>query len=156
MSFENGSTFFLFRGDTPLGHSVDITTSFSLDLPESTTKSSGGFKEVISGVKSGKIQVSGFIAYDDTLNFEEFSDMILQRTTAEFFMKQNVGIIVQGFAFVENVEQTADAETGVQYDFDLTLSEDILVFDNSDPTGELIWSLADLVWNTTNVDWNLV
>jgi hypothetical protein len=96
----------------------------NVDLPESTTKDSNGFKEVIAGVRSGEIAVDGLVDYSDTLNFEQLSTMMLTRQKAEFYFQDSINseIIYNGEGFVESVEQIAEVENSVSFSVGISLT----------------------------------
>ena len=107
-----------------LGHSTSTVISLNVDLPESTTKDSNGFKEVIAGVRSGEIAVDGLVDYSDTLNFEQLSTMMLTREKAEFYFQDSINseIIYNGEGFVESVEQIAEVENSVSFSVGISLT----------------------------------
>ncbi len=54
---------------TPLAHSTDSTLTVTQDAPETTTKQSGGWKEVlIDGHRTFEMSASGLVTYDATTN----------------------------------------------------------------------------------------
>ena len=110
----NGSRFLLYRDDVPVGHTTGLSLTLDVDLVESTNKDSLGFQEILPGVRSGQITATGFTNYDDNVNFEELADMVLTRTSAEFFIGTATppnGLIFQGDGFVTSVEEVAEMES---------------------------------------------
>ena len=107
-----------------LGHSSSTAISLSVDLPESTTKDSSGFREVIAGVRSGEIVVDGLVDYSDALNFEELSTMMLSRQKAEFYFQDSLNsqLIFNGEGFIESVEQIAEVENTTSFSVDISLT----------------------------------
>lgn len=107
-----------------LGHSTSTTVSLSVDLPESTTKDSNGFKEVIAGVRSGEIAVDGLVDYGDALNFNELATMMLTKQKAEFYFEDSTSslYIFNGEGFIESVEQIAEMENSVSYSVGISLT----------------------------------
>jgi len=69
MPLINASSFLLYKDQTAIGHSKNTVFNLNLDLPESTTKDSGGFAEYLPCLRGGTITVNGLTAYNDTLNF---------------------------------------------------------------------------------------
>lgn len=63
---KNTSILRLYLGAVAIGYATDQSMNFSKNLPEYTNKDSGGFKQVMSGTKSGTISHSGF--YIDSLS----------------------------------------------------------------------------------------
>jgi len=105
-----------------IGHSTSCSLSFSNDLPEATTKDSGGFQEVISGVKSGEISFEGLVAYDDGNNAIEASDLLIAGTKIDW----KFGTIVVGDehylgeGYLSSVEMSAEMESPVTYSGSIT------------------------------------
>jgi hypothetical protein len=122
MALINGTSFGLFHDGNILGHSTQTKFSLSVDLPESTTKESAGFKQVIAGVRSGTISVSGLTDYSDTLNF----DILL------------------------NVEETAESETAVTFDVEIQLTGLFSIqqegADRYWNTTDVLWENANFEW----------
>ena len=82
MAKVNGTNFALFRAsdDEIIGHSNSCSLTIGADLPDSTTKDSNGFTEVIAGIRNAQFSASGLIRYGDPLNYTELADYVLQRT----------------------------------------------------------------------------
>ena len=87
---------FAVDGSTPvtLGHTTSATLTITHDLPESTSKDSSGFQEVISGLRSGEISFEGLVDYTDTLNHDEIFTMVSNRSKVDF----TFGTIITGDA----------------------------------------------------------
>ncbi len=154
MALINGTTFNLFYNGNALGHSSSSTFSLQVDLPESTTKSSAGFKEVIAGVRSGTISVSGFIDPSDTFGFDQLAEMILLQSEVGWIFEQSAfeGLQLSGNGYVTSVEQTGDLENPVAYDIEIKLSG---VFSVDDEQEGRVWNTADVLWNNANFNWEL-
>lgn len=107
-----------------LGHSTSTTINLNVDLPESTSKNSNGFREVIAGVKSGEIAVDGLVDYSDSVNFNELATMMLTNQKAEFYFQDSVSnrLIYNGEGFIESVEQVAEMENAVSYSLGINLT----------------------------------
>ena len=85
MATINGSSFLIYKNDDPIGHSNNAIVNLNCDLPDSSTKDSNGWKEVLAGVRSGTIEVTGLTDYSDTVNFEELAEMVLLGTSTTFY-----------------------------------------------------------------------
>mgnify|MGYP003132492588 FL=1 len=107
-----------------IGHTTSCTLSLSNDLPEATTKSSGGFQEVIAGVRSGEISFDGLVAYDDANNAVEVGDFLLARTKIDFkFGTAETGdAIYTGEGFFSSLEMSAEMESPVSYSGSITIT----------------------------------
>ena len=110
---------FAVDGSTPvtLGHTTSATLTITHDLPESTSKDSSGFQEVISGLRSGEISFEGLVDYTDTLNHDEIFTMVSNRSKVDF----TFGTIIKGDAFlsgegfISSLEINADMESAVTF-----------------------------------------
>lgn len=107
-----------------VGHSTSTTISLNVDLPESTSKDSNGFREVIAGVRSGEIAIDGLVDYSDQLNFNDLTTMMLTRQKAEFYFQDSNAsqIIYNGEGYVESVEEIAEVENTVSFSVGISLT----------------------------------
>ena len=155
MALINGTSFGLFHNGNILGHSTQTKFTLNVDLPEATTKDSAGFKQVIAGIRSGTISVTGLVDYSDTVNFEQLADYVLTKTLNEWVFTQEAfdGLTLTGTGYVTNVEETADMEGAVAYDVEIQLSDIFSVQDDSG--GNRYWNTTDVFWNNANFEWNL-
>lgn len=105
-----------------IGHSTSCTLTLSNDLPEATTKSSGGFQEVISGVISGELSFEGLVAYDDDANPVDFGDIMLNKraVTWSFATSDATDPVFSGSGFISSVEMSAEMESPVSYSGSIT------------------------------------
>ena len=150
----NGSSFLIYKGDDPIGHSTNAKITLDCDLPESTTKSSQGFKEVIAGVRSGNIEVEGLTDYSDSVTFEDLAEMVLLKTQAKFFFSQDIegfgdGLVLVGDGFVQNVEEEAGFEQVTTFNLSITLTSLILI---DERTGE-VWNTNFDEWQNADYNW---
>jgi hypothetical protein len=154
MALINGTSFGLFHDGNILGHSTQTKFSLSVDLPESTTKESAGFKQVIAGVRSGTISVSGLTDYSDTLNFEQLADMVLTRQQSEFVFEQSAfdGLLLIGNGILLNVEETAESETAVSFDVEIQLTG---LFSIQQEGTDRYWNTTDVLWENANFEWQV-
>jgi|TARA_R110002020_G_scaffold228882_2_gene439686 predicted secreted protein len=107
-----------------VGHTTSCSLSLSNDLPEATTKSSGGFQEVIAGVRSGEISFDGLVAYDDAANAIEMADYLLARQKIDFsFGTAETGdAVYSGEGFFSSVEMSAEMESPVTFSGSITVT----------------------------------
>tara|TARA_R110001632_G_scaffold230183_1_gene367301 strand:+ start:1231 stop:1641 length:411 start_codon:yes stop_codon:yes gene_type:complete len=120
----NGTNLLLKVEDTTVGHTTSCTLSISQDLPEATTKDSGGWQEVISGVRNGEISFEGLVDYSDTANAIELADYIINRTivTCVFGTTESGDSIYTAEGFISSIEQSAEMESPVSYSGSITLT----------------------------------
>jgi predicted secreted protein len=118
----NGTNLILKIEDTALGHTTSCTMSFNADLPEATTKDSGGFQEVIAGIKSGEFSFDGLVAYDDSANAIELADYLLAGTqvTVVFGTTVTGDAVYTAEGLLSNVEISAEMESPVSYSGSIT------------------------------------
>ena len=64
MAILNGTVFLLSIGGTDLPDQTEGSISISMETRDITTKSSSGFRELLEGVRSGSISVSGLVDDD--------------------------------------------------------------------------------------------
>lgn len=154
MNAINGTTFFLYKNDVAVGHTTGVALTLDVDQVESTNKDSNGFKEILPGVRSGKLSATGFTNYDDSVNFEEIADMVLTRSRAEFFLSQTTGaqgLVFRGEGFISSVEEVAEMESVTSYDIEINISGLFSIIDETE--GE-IWNAAQDIWNQIDINWN--
>ena len=154
MALINGSSFLIYKGDDPIGHSNNATINLDCDLPESTTKDSGGWKEVLAGVRSGTVEVDGLIDYSDSVNFEQLAEMVLLRTTTKFYFSQDIegygdGLVLLGNGYISNVDEEGSHESPTSYNLSITLTSIILV---DERTGE-VWNTNFDEWENSDYNW---
>lgn len=107
-----------------IGHTTSCTISLSNDLPEATTKDSGGFQEVIAGVRSGEISFEGLVDYTDAQNAAELGDFLLARTKLffEFGTAATGDQLYSGAGFLSSLEVSAEMESPVTYSGSITIT----------------------------------
>tara|TARA_R110000796_G_scaffold59842_1_gene138145 strand:+ start:58 stop:468 length:411 start_codon:yes stop_codon:yes gene_type:complete len=120
----NGTDLLLQVEGIAIGHTTSCTLSLSHDLPEATTKDSGGFQEVISGLRSGEISFEGLVDYSDVANAVVLADYIFNRTIITcVFGTSSVGdSIYTAEGYVSSIEQSAEMESPVSYSGSITLT----------------------------------
>lgn len=64
-------------------HTTSATLSLEVDLPDATTKDSGGYADHIHGLRSWSLTIEGYSAYDSAGNVIPLSDLYLNRTSAD-------------------------------------------------------------------------
>jgi predicted secreted protein len=120
----NGTDLLLQVEGIAIGHTTSCTLSLSHDLPEATTKDSGGWQEVISGLRSGEISFEGLVDYSDDANVIELADYIFNRTiiTCVFGTSATGDSIYTAEGYISSVEQSAEMESPVSYSGSITLT----------------------------------
>jgi predicted secreted protein len=115
----NGTLLTIKVGGSKLLNSTSASMSLTLDTPEATTKDSGGFQNLIAGVKSGEISFEGLVAYDSGSGSQigDISDELISGTsvTWEFSTDVSGDDRYSGNGFISSIEITADMESPVSY-----------------------------------------
>ena|SRR6056300_910839 len=115
----NGSLLSIKVDGNKLLNSTSCSLSLSADTPEATTKDSGGFQELIVGVKSGEISFEGLVAYDAGSGSQigDISDELIAGTqvTWEFSTDVAGDDKYSGTGFISSIDITADMESPVSY-----------------------------------------
>lgn len=114
----NGSLLSVKVNSNKILNSTSCTLSLSADTPEATTKDSGGFQELIVGVKSGEISFEGLVAYD--AGGEQIGDVSADllagtKVTWEFSTDVSGDDKYTGTGFISSIEITAEMESPTSY-----------------------------------------
>lgn len=151
----NASSFLLLKDTTVIGHSKSTSFSINVDTPESTTKDSLGWREIIPGVKSGTINCECLTDYSNSLNFDEIADMIITRQKAVFYFKDTVNtkLIVRGEGFIVSVDETAEFENATSFNLDINLTG---IFTVSDASEGKTWDNVFEKWEDIATNWENV
>lgn len=115
----NGSLLSVKVAGSKLLNATSASLSLSVDTPEATTKDSGGFQDLITGVKSAEITFEGLVAYDSGSGSQigDISDELIAGTkvTWEFSTDVAGDDRYSGEGFISSIEITADMESPVSY-----------------------------------------
>ena len=115
----NGSLLSIKVDGNKILNSTSCSLSLSADTPEATTKDSGGFQDLIVGVKSGEISFEGLVAYDSGSGSQigDISDELISgaQVTWEFSTDVSGDDKYSGTGFISSIEITADMESPVSY-----------------------------------------
>lgn len=115
----NGTLLTIKVGGSKLLNSTSASLSLTLDTPEATTKDSGGFQDLIAGVKSGEISFEGLVAYDSGSGVQigDISDELISGTQVDWEFSTDVSgdDKYSGSGFISSIEITADMEAPVSY-----------------------------------------
>lgn len=149
MPLINASSFLLYKDQQVIGHSKDVKFEFDVDLTEITNKDSQGFAEYLPLIKGGTASVSGLTAYDDSLNFEEFADQVLTRSSQVFYFKDpnNEEFIIRGDGFIESVDEVSDHESITEFNLKIKLTGVITAGDTRN------WENIFDLWENIASEW---
>tara|TARA_A100001391_G_scaffold15352_2_gene8682 strand:- start:488 stop:946 length:459 start_codon:yes stop_codon:yes gene_type:complete len=150
MPVVNGSNFLLVKDTTVIGHSTSVSFDINANLPESTTKNSGGFKEFIVGIKSGNVTCECLTDYSESLQYDDLVDMMITDTKAVFYVKELVDpdLVLRGEGFIANVTETAEFETATTFNVEINLTGVYTISDGQ------TWENIFRQWQTIADNWN--
>jgi TP901-1 family phage major tail protein len=131
----NASSIRFFTGTVDGTHVVvanvtECSISISTDVRDITTKTSGGWKEILPALKSASVNVSGYFAEDATNSFNALVDYQIAGTKV-FATFSNVGTGVtpntgdEEFdiaGYITSMEQTAGFEDNVTWSLTMDLT----------------------------------
>ena len=127
----NGTNLIVKVDDRKIGHATSATFTVNADLPDATTKDSGGWAENIHRLRSFSVSGDGLVDYSDdgttTQGAVSIRDLILDRTSVTLYWgTETVGdTIYTASAKVASIEETAEMESPVSYSFEFTGSGQI-------------------------------
>ena len=152
MAIINATSYLLLKDTTVIGHSKNTTFSVNTDLPDSTTKQSLGWQEVIPGVKSGTLNIECLTNYQDTLTFDDLAEMLITKEKATFYFKDAVNpkLIVRGEGFINSVDETAEFETATSFNVEINLTG---IFTITDPSEGKTWDNVFDKWEDIATNW---
>lgn len=132
MPILNATSFLLFRDTVPIGHSQEVNFNFEVDLTEITSKDSQGFSEYLPFIKGGSASVKGLTAYNEVLNFEQFADYVLTRSTQIFYFKDpnNADFVINGTGYIESVDEVGEREGITEFNAEIKLTGIFTAGDN--------------------------
>lgn len=85
MALINGSQILVQIDSDTVLHTTNATLTINQDLPDATTKGSGGWADHIHGLRDYSVTIEGYAAYNtSTGNVVDLADLVLDRDTATF------------------------------------------------------------------------
>ena len=131
----NASSIRVFLGTTDdsevvVDHVTECSISLSTDIRDITTKTSGGWREILPALKSASLSLSGLFAEDATNNFNQLVDhqiagelLYVVFTNTGTSTSANAGdeqFDVSGY--ITSLEQTAGTEDNVTFSMTLEIT----------------------------------
>jgi len=100
-----------------IGHSTSASLSLSMDAPSATSKDSGGYQEVIAGLRSGEISFEGLVDYTDAQNVPAMATLMENRSKIDWsFGTTTTGdTVFSGEGFITSIETSGEMESAVTY-----------------------------------------
>lgn len=120
----NGTRLILYRDTVAVGYSRETIVKINVDTPDTTTKESNGWKEIISCARGGTITAKGLTAYDDSLNFTQFADALIGKTKQTFYFQELTDreFVVRGEGFITSVDEVGDFDSITEFNLEITLT----------------------------------
>jgi predicted secreted protein len=112
----NGTELLIYVDNVAVGGTRTCTFSMNQDLPDATTKDSGGWAEHIKGLRDWSVSFDGLYDPSLTYNYKELFELITDRTKEVTIKLQfNPGIsggdiVVAGAVSLDSLEITPDME----------------------------------------------
>jgi predicted secreted protein len=127
----NGTNLVVLVGTEVVAHSTSCSLSVSADLPDATTKSSGGWADQIAGLRSWSLTTDGLATVEPTgtsyVVGDIFSALNGRQTVTVKFTTVSTGntvvpgdLVWSGLAYVESLDITADMESPATYSVSFT------------------------------------
>jgi predicted secreted protein len=131
----NASSIRVFLGTTDdsevvVDHVTECSISLNTDIRDITTKTSGGWREILPSVKSASLSLSGLFAEDATNNFNSLVDHQIAGNLL-YVIFTNVGAGTAANAgdeqfdvsgYITSLEQTAGTEDNVTFSMTLEIT----------------------------------
>lgn len=126
----NGTSLVVLVGTEVIAHATSCTLSVSADLPDATTKQSGGWAEEIAGLRSWSLTTDGLATVEPTGTNYVVGDLFsalngrtkvtVKFTTVNGSTPITGDLYWEGDAFLESLDITADMESPVTYSASFT------------------------------------
>ena len=145
----NGTQFGLFERTQLVGYSTGCTLSLSQDLPEKTTKDSDGWVELMPGLRSAEITVTGLVSYDADLNFEQLANRIITKQKITYIFRYG-NHYFWGYGFVQDAEEITNQDETVSFTVTIKLLRNLYYGLYTD---QLPWDLIFTPWEDMLVQW---
>ena len=131
----NASSIRVFLGTTDdsevvVDHVTECSISMSTDMRDITTKTSGGWREILPGMKSASLSLSGLFAEDATTNYNQLVDHQIAGNKL-FIVFTNTGTGTAANAgdeqfdvagYITSLEQTAGTEDNVTFSMTIEIT----------------------------------
>ena len=111
----NATDLLVYIGATPIAHSTSATINIDQDLPDATTKDSGGWADHINGLKSWSVDFDGLVDYSASYGAEELFDNLKNKNNVTLRWSTGSGSYWQGSASLASLSMTADMESPISY-----------------------------------------
>lgn len=121
---QNATITYFSDGGTQITHLTEITFDMSTDMIDITTKDSGGYREILPGLRSMSGSGTAYYAEDATEGFEEMYANFTGRTAVT--LRRTTGVsgdtYIETTAYLSNLSETAGTEDVRSYTFTYEVS----------------------------------
>lgn len=113
----NGTDILVYVDGVAIAHATSHTLNVNMEMIDATTKSSGGWKDVLPGLRDWSIDCEGMIAWDATEGFSEaFADLSARtQVTLKFSTEVTGDDRYTGTAYITSLSASAPLEDVVTY-----------------------------------------
>ena len=113
----NGTTLLVYVDNVAIGLCTSHSLNVNADMIDATTKSSGGWKDVLPGLKDWSIDFDGLIDWSETENFSQaFADLSGgTKVTLKFSTEVNGAKRYTGDAYISSLSASAPMEDVVTF-----------------------------------------
>ena len=115
----NGTKIGVYKDGTLITHSQDFSMSISNDMFDVTTKDSGGWRDILPGVRSWSITGNAFLAFDAAMTMDDLFTEMNARTSfnVRFSTEESGDIYWHGSVYISELDPSAPTEDGTTYGF---------------------------------------
>jgi predicted secreted protein len=112
MACINGTNFLVYLNGVAIAGSRSCTLNLTTDTPSCATKDSGGWEEVMNGLRAYTIDVDGLLQFDNYWATDDIVDLQINRTkvTIKFATTTQGDAFWEGEAVLQTSGLTADME----------------------------------------------
>lgn len=113
----NGTDFLVYDATNVITHSQTCSLNLSLNLRDTSSKATAGWKAVLPGQRSWTIETSGMVALDASYNLAYLHGLIDNKTRVAIkFKTANVdNVYFEGYAYLTSVSMEAPLEANTTY-----------------------------------------
>jgi len=129
----NGTLYLVDIDGVTVGSTTNASITINQDLPEATTKGSGGWREVLAGLRSWEGSFEGLYDPTDTYDVKSLADEIVNRSSFTIVFDSSTAgdVDFTGTAYLSNVEFSAEMESPVSFSASFTGDGTLTVADNT-------------------------
>jgi predicted secreted protein len=118
----NGTDLLVYDATNPIAHSTACTLNLSMDMRDTSTKASAGWKAVLPGQRNWSIEVSGLIALDASYNWAYLMALITNKTRValKFRTANTDNFYYYGYGYLASVSADAPNQGNTTYSASFT------------------------------------